>query len=60
MNELINKYLTYISEDKHLSSNTIDAYRRDISRFDKFLQYNNVTFEQVNKITIMNYIDNLA
>ncbi|NLZ47690.1 MAG: tyrosine recombinase XerD [Clostridiales bacterium] len=60
MNELINKYLTYISEDKRLSSNTIDAYRRDISRFDKFLQYNNVTFEEVNKITIMNYIDNLS
>lgn len=60
MNELVNKYLTYISEDKNLSSNTIDAYKRDINKFDKFLQYNNVTFEEVNKITIMNYIDNLT
>lgn len=60
MNELINKYLTYISEDKNLSSNTIDAYKRDINRFNKFLQYNNLSFDEVNKITIMTYIDNLS
>ena len=28
MNELINKYLTYISEDKNLVQILIDAYKR--------------------------------
>lgn len=60
MNELLNEYLIYISESKNLSLNTIDAYKRDITIFGRFLSNNNVTYDKVNKVIIMSYIQSLT
>jgi integrase/recombinase XerD len=60
MNELVKEYLTYISENKNLSINTIDAYKRDIITFEKFLASNNVTYDKVNDMTLMAYIQSLT
>ena len=60
MNELVNEYLKYISENKNLSHNTIDAYKRDIFIFEKFLLNNNVSYDKVDKIIIMSYIQSLT
>ncbi|WP_139904290.1 tyrosine recombinase [Clostridium thermarum] len=60
MNELVKEYLTYISENKNLSDNTIDAYKRDITIFQKFLVSNNLTYDKVNNMTLMSYTQSLA
>lgn len=60
MNELVDRYLQYITEDKKLSLNTIDAYRRDITKFQYFLHSNNMDFYKVNKFIILNYVQNLS
>ncbi|MDP4087739.1 MAG: site-specific tyrosine recombinase [Bacillota bacterium] len=60
MNELVDRYLQYISEDKKLSLNTIDAYRRDITKFKEFLSSNSMDFNKVDKITLLNYIQTLS
>lgn len=60
MNELIDRYLKYISEERKLSFNTVDAYRRDITKFQRFLYSNSIDFNKVDKFIILNYIQTLS
>ena len=37
MTRLLSKYISYLSEEKHLSKNTVDSYLRDIKRLEEYL-----------------------
>ena len=53
-------FLAYISSEKGLSTNTINAYRRDIKRFIDFIQGMSITsFEQVKRSDIEIYLSQL-
>jgi integrase/recombinase XerD len=58
MNELIFMYLEHM-KDKSLSQNTIEAYMRDIKRYEEFLSSNNISIEAIDKMTVLSYVQEL-
>ena len=52
----IGDYITYLSLERQLSSNTIDGYKRDLCDFYKFVNKN---YYNINKNDIINYISYL-
>ncbi|MGD8624005.1 MAG: tyrosine recombinase [Anaerolineae bacterium] len=56
MNERVQQFLKYIVEEKNYSSNTLAAYRNDLSQFIEFLAPRVDTWEEVNRQIIMDYI----
>lgn len=53
-------YLDYIKNEKKLTSNTLDAYIRDIVQFKQFLIKNDIKeYEETNKTTIITYLMSL-
>jgi len=43
MNNFLKSFISYLAAVKGLSQNTIDSYRRDISKFFKFLEKKNIS-----------------
>lgn len=58
MEELIERYLN-CSKNKRLSKNTLDAYRRDMNKFLKFVKSRNENFYDLDEITVMSYVQSL-
>ncbi|KAB3527374.1 site-specific tyrosine recombinase XerD [Alkaliphilus serpentinus] len=57
MEELLSKFANYLQEDKQLSNNTLESYRRDIYQFSNYLQDNKITsYKGTSKTTIISYI----
>ncbi len=56
MIEQIEQFLTYISEVKGYSSNTLAAYRNDLTQFLAFLSGRVDSWNEVNREIIINYI----
>lgn len=53
-------YLDYMKNEKKLTSNTLEAYIRDITQFEEFLFKNEVKeYKDTNKTTIITYLMNL-
>ncbi len=55
MHQIIAQYLEYLELEKGLSSNTIDAYRRDLYDFSSSID----NIESINRMTINSYIRTL-
>ncbi|OPJ63188.1 tyrosine-type recombinase/integrase [Clostridium oryzae] len=60
MHELIDKYLDYINKTKNLSMNTTDAYKRDIYKFEQFLELDNRDFFSADVTTVTKFIQHLS
>lgn len=58
MSDLVNRYINYIS-NKKLSSNTLDAYIRDIKKFHEFVMSKSDNIEQVDVVIVMAYVQHL-
>ncbi len=58
MNNFINDYINYVFIEKKLSSNTKDAYQRDLLAFSNFL--NNKKINNITTDDIRNYINYLS
>jgi integrase/recombinase XerD len=56
MKEQVEQFLTYITEEKGYSSNTLAAYRNDLSQFTAFLEPRVDRWEQVTQSLIVDYI----
>jgi site-specific recombinase XerC len=56
MKELIEQFLTYITEEKGYSSNTLAAYRNDLSQFLAFLEPRVDRWDKVSRGLIIDYI----
>jgi integrase/recombinase XerD len=56
MNEQIEQFLTYITEEKGYSSNTLAAYRNDLTQFLSFLNGRVDGWDEVNRQIIIDYI----
>lgn len=55
MNSSIEKYISFL-EMKNFSKNTIDAYKRDLIRFESFTLKKNNNLVAANQINLMEYI----
>ncbi len=56
-----NRFLNYLTVEKGLSANTLEAYRRDIQKFAGFLQKKNqkiTNFERSDLISFINHLRN--
>ena len=58
-NSVFETFLTFIRKERGYSSNTIDAYRRDINKFNLFLikyfDSNSIDYKMVDKWTLRNF-----
>lgn len=58
MDEFLLRYINYL-KSKNMSKNTLDAYKRDIDRFLKFLLSRNEDLNSVDEISIMAFVQEL-
>ncbi|WP_461204375.1 tyrosine-type recombinase/integrase [Clostridium sp. DL1XJH146] len=58
MDKLIIDFLHSL-EKRNLAENTISAYKRDIVKFDDYLKANDINFRDVEKYTVMAYVQHL-
>ncbi|MBE6067922.1 MAG: site-specific tyrosine recombinase XerD [Clostridium lundense] len=58
MDEFLLRYINYL-KSKNMSKNTLDAYKRDIDRFLKFLLFRNEDLNGVDEISIMAFVQEL-
>ncbi|TNF54742.1 site-specific tyrosine recombinase XerD [bacterium] len=59
MEELINRFLHYLTVEKGLSSNTIDAYRNDIRKFQEYLSGSGIKIPGFSKNDVITYLNHL-
>jgi integrase/recombinase XerD len=52
----IELFLEYLIENKELSANTLESYKRDIRQFDTYLQEHAVSLDRVTKTIIITYL----
>ncbi|MCG8481976.1 MAG: site-specific tyrosine recombinase XerD [Clostridia bacterium] len=57
MDNVLNHYIKYLTVDKETSENTLNAYKRDITKFLDFLKEKQINeLEEINKTTVITYI----
>jgi integrase/recombinase XerD len=57
---LVERYLNHVRVEGGLSRNTIEAYRRDLEKFQRYLRQRNIgQLRQVNKDTVRSFLSSL-
>ena len=59
MDKQIVNFLEFIKNDKKLSENTLQSYRRDIMQYQKYVDSNDINYSKVNKTDIKDYLQYL-
>jgi len=59
MNEQIKLFLSFLQNDKKLSDNTLQSYRRDITQFESYVEENQIEYTKVNEKEVKDYLDYL-
>ena len=59
MEKQVKSFLEFIENDKKLSSNTLQSYRRDIVQLEEYLDSENIAYNKVTKEDVENYIEHL-
>lgn len=52
----INSFINYLEKEKKCSENTLMAYRRDISAFQRYMEANNSLIEHATETDVLSYI----
>jgi integrase/recombinase XerD len=55
-NAVLHKFTAYLLTEKRVSTNTFDAYKRDIQQFVDWLTKSKITIEQVNLATLKQFL----
>ena len=59
MEKQVKSFLEFIENDKKLSLNTLQSYRRDIVQLEEYLEAENIAYNKVTKEDVENYIEHL-
>ena len=59
MEEQIPLFLEFIKNEKKLSDNTFESYKRDVTQFNEYLNVKNIDYINVEEKDIRNYLDYL-
>lgn len=58
-NAILNKFTAYLLTEKRVSTNTFDAYKRDIQQFVDWLTKSKIAIEQANLATLKQFLQRL-
>ena len=56
MEKQIKNFLDFIKNDKKLSANTLESYRRDVLQYKKYVEENKINYVKVNSTDIKDYL----
>lgn len=57
MTDYVDGFVCFMTSEKHKSQNTIQSYRRDVSKYIKYLDLNGITdIEKTTKTTVLTYL----
>lgn len=57
MENILNHYIKYLTVEKEIAENTLNAYKRDVTNFIKFLKEKYINeLQEINKTTVITYI----
>lgn len=59
MDKQIKLFLEFLQNDKKLSDNTLQSYKRDILQFERYLNNNDINYLKITEKDINDYIDEL-
>ena len=59
MEKQVKLFLEFIENDKKLSLNTLQSYKRDIVQFEEYLEMEDIVYNKVTKEDVVNYIEYL-
>ena len=59
MEKYINNFLKFIKEEKKLSDNTLQSYKRDLVQFEEYLNENKVNYLKVTEEDINGYLKSI-
>ena len=59
MDKQIENFLDFIKNDKKLSNNTLQSYRRDIMQYQKYVNENDINYAKINGEDIKDYLQYL-
>ena len=57
MEEQVKLFLDFLKDDKKLSDNTLQSYRRDIEQYEKYVSDNKINYLKVTEETILEYME---
>ena len=56
MDKNITSFIKFLENEKKLSDNTLQSYRRDIDQYMSYIDSNNLNFKNANKTSIITYL----
>lgn len=59
MEKQINSFLEFIKDDKKLSENTLQSYKRDIVQFEQYVNQNKINYQKMTDEEMKKYFDYL-
>ena len=59
MEKQIKLFLEFLQNDKKLSDNTLQSYKRDINQFEKYIEENQINYIKIDEKNIKKYLENL-
>ena len=59
MEKQVKLFLDFFKDDKKLSDNTLQSYRRDIEQYEKYVSDNKINYLKVTEETILEYMEYL-
>ena len=59
MEKQIKLFLDFLKDDKKLSDNTLQSYRKDIEQYEKYVSDNKINYLKVTEETILEYMEYL-
>ena len=59
MEKQVKLFLDFLKDDKKLSDNTLQSYRRDIEQYEKYVTDNKINYVKVTEETILDYMEYL-
>ena len=57
MEKQVKLFLDFLKDDKRLSDNTLQSYRRDIEQYEKYVSDNKINYLKVTEETILEYME---
>ena len=59
MEKQIKLFLEFLQNDKKLSDNTLQSYKRDINQYEKYVEENQINYIKVDEKTVKEYLEYL-